>query len=179
MTKMSAKHVVATALVVGLISTASAETLDVTGYATLGIGSDAAFGSGLGIKLGADVGKDMWGIENLALTGLIGFTQGKKDYSFGCDRKVTNASLAAGATYTYQLNEAWSFQGRAFPVLNREKVTVDCGGGSSASGSSTSITGGVGASARYHLSDRLALRGDLDVLGGYWRFISVGAQYQF
>jgi hypothetical protein len=179
MMKMSAKNALAAVLVMGVVSTASAEIAGLTGYGTLGISSDSAYGTGLGIKLGADVGKDMWGVENLALTGFIGFTKGKEDYSFGCDRKVTNASFAAGATYSYQLNDTWSFQGRAFPVLNREKVTVDCGGGSSASGTNTNITGGVGASARYHLSERLALRGDVDVLGGYWRFISVGAQYQF
>jgi hypothetical protein len=178
MTKMSAVKALVAVSALGMASMAPAQSLDVTGYGTLGLSSDAAYGSGLGIKLGADVGKDMWGIENLALTGFVGFTSGKEDYAFGCDRKITNASVFAGATYSYQLNDTWSFQGRAGPVINRQKVTIDCGGGDS-SGSSTNITGAVGLSARYHVSERLALRGDLDVLGGYWRFLSVGVQLQF
>jgi hypothetical protein len=161
----------------GALTMGSAQAIEVTGYGTLGLGSDSGYDTGPGIKLGADVGQDLFGVENLAATGFIALTQGKDD-SVSCDYKVRHNSLAVGATYSYALDGTrWTFQGRAYPLLDNRKYTVDCGGGD-ASSSDTNISAGVGVSAQYEMNDRLSLRGDLDVLAGYWRFISVGVQFK-
>jgi hypothetical protein len=175
MIKMTRMQGVVALAVMGAMSMGSAQAIEVTGYGTLGLGSDSGYSSGLGIKLGADVGQDLFGVENLAATGFIALTQGKDD-SFSCDYKVRHNTLAVGATYSYALDgTAWTFQGRAYPIIDNRKYTVDCGGGDSSS-SSTNVSAGVGASAQYAMNDRLSLRADLDILAGYWRFISVGVQ---
>ena len=159
---------------------ASSQILEggIAAYGTLGVSQTSYSDLGIGLKLGADFGKDMFGVENLGLTAFVAHTGGKEDSS-GCDRKVSNNSLAAGATYSYAMEgTAWTFQGRAYPFLNSRKYKVDCGAYDYSS-TSSGVTAGVGISAQYMVTDRLSLRGDFDVLGGYARFLSAGVQFRF
>lgn len=151
---------------------------DISYYATLGQSDVGYNDNGFGMKLGASTGIVFPDYPWLGATTFYAYTSGGYNYTFtGCGNwRLRNHSVGAGPTASFPLGAGFSIEGRVFLSANIWNISAGC---SAYDSSGTKIDAGAGGSLRYHLSQTLSLRADIDKIGWRSTLFSVGANLKF
>ena len=159
-------------------ATSHAVAQQVEGYAQLGFGSISGVSdSGLGVKLGADFAKDLFGVKNLGATGWFMRFNTEETGCFGCSKwEWTYQGFGGGITYSTP-PAAVIFQGRLIAGINKLDLSGCAGGCSGSSGNEFRI--GLGLGAAVPLNKQMSVRIDWDAPASDISMLSAGIGYKF